>query len=445
MKLKYLLLFLLSSVSLLTTPLLSSDKITLDQCINWGLERNPSLQSVTLEKQLDLPASLAAWGQFLPSVSTSFSIEQSKYYYPTFVLPDGSVATRPDSLISEGRNRNSAFYLRVDETLFRGGRNYFNFKNTVLNEKIRNSRLKYERSLLRSQITRAFSNAIAADRWFDLAGKVIEQRRLQLHLAQVRFETGSVTRRDVLQAEVDLGRARSDSLSALFDAKRTSEELNILIDLPLDTTYTLAKLTPPFKIGWDIDSLITEGRKARGDIVSTELTVQMTNNDRLSAKGEYLPALTTSYYHRRSEQSGINTAFTLKPRSRYSQVGLTISWNLFDRFTRELRLQEARVRQQQAEFSVYENSRDIQHQVRVAADRLFSLYEQAEVAAQNSHWAEETLKFEQERYRLGSATIIELGAAQLSFIQAKNDQIRLETEFYTALGELELATGIVLR
>jgi len=78
-------------------------------------------------------------------------------------------------------------------------------------------------------------------------------------------------------------------------------------------------------------------------------------------------------------------------------------------------------------------------------DRLNSFYHQAEAAAQNAALAGETLAFERERYRLGSAGIIELGAAQVSYIQARSEQIRLESEFTAALGDLEKAVGKPLR
>ena len=162
-------------------------------------------------------------------------------------------------------------------------------------------------------------------------------------------------------------------------------------------------------------------------------------------KGDYLPLLSASVSHRRSEQSGINVGYRLNPRNRYTEYGLNASWMLFDRFTRNLRLQEAKISENQAQLSTYELRRDIKLQVRSTIDILKSLHQQALVAEQNSRWAERTLEFEQERYRLGSATVIELGAAQLSFIQAQSDQIRIETDYHKAIGDLEMAVGKVLR
>ncbi|MCF7810997.1 TolC family protein [bacterium] len=436
-----------------------SAQITLDQCIELGKKNNPSLQKTVLEKNLDRPASMAAWGQFLPRITTGYSIGQSKFYNPTFLNPDGSVATFPlsDSLetdtgwvyyeipVPEGKRRNSNWYLRVDETIFDGGQNYFNLKNSQITKRIRDNNLIYQEFALRAQVTAAYASTVAAERTLDLFLKVVEQRRLQLSLARTRFETGSVTRRDVLQAEVDLGRSLSDSLTAILNVNRSFENLNILIGLPLDTTYDLANLPMLFKPEWNADSLVQLAVERRADLVSTQLSLDINRNDLYTARGSYLPFLTASYIHSRSEQSGANTSFTVTPRNRYSEVGLTVSWTLFDRFTRSLRNQEAAVNRRQAELSANELALEIERQVRAASDRLISLYNQSEVAAQNSRYAEETLKFEQDRYRLGSATVIELGVAQVSFIQAKTDQITLETEFYIALGELESATGIILR
>ncbi len=452
---RYIPLILLAALSITGYASSVSAQVTLDQCIQWGLERNPSLQRTTLEKQLDKPGAMAAWGQFLPSVYVGYGIDQSKYYSPTYVDADGKVVTlpymvtTPDTTIvyevPEGKRRNSSYFVTVEEILFDGGRNYLNLKNSSLVNRSRHSSIEHERFVLRSEITRAFAQAIAAQRRLELAAKVVDQRRLQLRLAETRFETGSVTKRDVLQAEVDLGRALSDSLSTVLERRRTFEELNILVDLPLDTSYSFAELPQPFKPDWDAETLTADAVKLRGDLRSAELAVMTTHNDHLAAKGDYLPSLTASYFNSRSEKSGADVAYTLKPSNRYSEVGLNLRWTLFDRFTRSLKLQEAKVRNQQAKLTAFELDQNVRHQVRVASDQMISLYEQVQVAAQNSRWAEETLKFEQERYRLGSATVIELGTAQISFIQAKNDQIDLETQFYVALGELELATGKVLR
>ena len=264
-------------------------------------------------------------------------------------------------------------------------------------------------------------------------------------MARVRFETGSVTRRDVMQAEVDLGRAENDSLSAVMSNRQTLENLNFLIGFPIDSSYTLSNLPDLFNPDWDSEKLAAEALTHRSDYVISDLSIKMNRNNHTVSKGRYLPQVAASLSHSRSEQSGANVDFTLDPRNRSTAYNLSLSWELFDGFTRELNLEQSRIQHRKSIINRQDLERQIFKQVSEILYQLRSFYQQSLVADQNVGLANETLRFEEERYKLGSATTIELGVAQVSYIQARNDLINIETNFYIALGELENATGMVLR
>ncbi|MFH0765412.1 MAG: TolC family protein [Calditrichota bacterium] len=425
---------------------------TLDDCLKWGQERNPTLSRLRLEKALDEPGSRAAWGQFLPLINVGYGFDQSSYYNQTYLNPDGTVTRLPVTLVNgkvipvqSGRRRDSQWFLRVEEILFDGGRNYYNLRNSALVNANRSQQISAQSLILRADITRAYASLVSSVQMLNLAGEVIIQRQRQLELAEVRFNTGSVTKRDVMQAEVDWGRARTDSMNAALELRRAQNALNLAIGLPIDTTFTIAPLPPLFQPGWAADSLAEAAVTQRAEIGAATLNSNLKYNNWKAAKGDWLPQLSADLTHSRSEQSGANVPFTLNPRNRYTSLGMTLSWTLFDRFTRSLRTQEAKIAQDQTNIQRSELEREVRMETLTAADRLEVLYQQAVVAAQNSRWAKETLDFEQERYRLGSASVIELGAAQLSYIQARSEQIRLESEFAAALGDLERAVGNPLR
>jgi len=426
--------------------------VSLDQCISLGTERNPSLRRTALEMNLNQPAVRAAWGQFLPSVSVGYGINQYNSRINTYIADDGRVIELPITLpdgevipIEDRKSRNSSYYLNVEEVIFNGGRDYLNLKNAKLTKEISKHNLRTESIALRAKITQVYCMTVAAQQRQELAREVLQQRLRQIDLAQARFETGTVTRRDVMQAEVDLGRARNDSLSADLRLRRSIENLNLLIGFPVDSVYNLSDLPSLFIPKWDMNSLAAEALNKRGDLAASALTIYINKNDYLVSKSNYLPRLTGSYSYSRSEQSGTNVAFTLNPRNRSSSAYLTLSWQVFDRFSRSLRIQEAKIRHQKAQISREELKREVQREVYSAIDELKSIYYQNQVAHKNTELAAETYRFEEERYRLGSATKIELGNAHISFISARDDEIRLNTEFYIALGELEQATGMTLR
>jgi len=302
-----------------------------------------------------------------------------------------------------------------------------------------------ETFFLRSAITTAYCSAIAAFERLNLAEELLSQRRRQHKLATVRFETGSVTRRDVMQAEVDLGRAENDSLSAVISNRQSLENLNFLIGFPIDSSYTLSNLPELFSPNWISEDLASQALKHRSDLAISDLSIEMDRNNHTVARGAYLPQVAASLSHSRSEQSGTKVGFTLDPRNRSTAYNLSLSWQLFDGFTRELNLEQSRIQHKKSILNRDELERRIFKQVSEILYQLQSLYQQSLVAEQNVNLAKETHRFEEERYKLGSATTIELGVAQVSYIQARNDLINIKTNFYIALGELENATGMILR
>lgn len=442
-------------------------QVGLEECIESGMSNNPAIKSIELERQIDRSARRAAIGQFLPSVAVGFSLSRSSFYNPTYVNPDGSVATYPitqtdystyiDSSgylrvdtstirqvnvpIPEGSRKASTSYLRIEETLFDGRQNYHNYKNAILSLETRDARIENTRRLVRNAIIQAFAAASAAERRMILAGKMTALRRLQLEYASARFQSGSVTKRDVLQVEVELGRAISDSLRAVLAIRRSFEELNTQIGLPLDSLFQLAEIEHPSLPVSPVDELEEISLSKRGDYIELMKSISQSDNDIKIQKGNYLPRLSAGLSHDRSERSGVEEAYTFNPRNKNTTIDLTLSWLIFDRFSRDLNLQQARIKRAKLEIEKENVRQEIYRQVRSAFETVQSANLQVEVAATNATLAEQTLEFEQERYRLGSATLIDLNASQLSYFQAQTEKIVLESEYLAALGNLESAVG----
>jgi len=459
-----------TSLALGALCLVLSDSVraaTLEDCINWGLTRNPSIRKSELERSLVRPAKQAAAGQFLPSISVGYGISKSSFYNPTYINSDGRVSTFPNTEfkfdtyidplgylradtnsyreevipIPEGKRYGSTSFLRIDETLYNGGKNYYNYRNAHLSLEVRDARSKDTKRIVRQAITYAYAVAVLADRQLELAIRMTLQRRMQLDYARARLAAGSVTRRDLLQAEVELGRAVSDSLTAVLAIRRATEDLNVQIGLPLDTTFTLAEITLPSIPLISMDDLENLALDNRGDALAAKKSLEQLKNKVKGEKGNYLPQLTAGLSHDRSERSGTSEAFTLNPRNKNTTIDLTLSWLIFDKFTRELEVQQAKVDQGKMEIDNADLRLDIRRQVRKSAEKLQSAFIQVQVAESNATLAAQTLEFEQERYRLGSATLIDLNAAQLSFYQAQTEKIKQESDYLIAFGDLEAAVG----
>ncbi len=430
----------------------NAQTLNLDDCISYGEENSLDVRKKTLEQELDLPAGLAAWGQFLPSITVSYGVSQYSSRVKTYVADDGRVIELPILLptgeeipVMERKSRSSFYTININEVFFNGGRNYFNLKNSNLSKESRDFNLEAAKTSLRAAITQNYCAVYASQELLELYNEIIKQRRRQLDFAEVRFETGTATRRDVLQAEVEIGRAKNDSAAAALDLNRALKNMNLLIGFSVDSVYRVKDLPPVFNPDWDGDSMIGYALRHNSNYKSAGVNVKILKNDNKAAYGDYLPNIMGSYSYSRTEQSGANRDFTLDPRNKSSSLNLSVSWNLFDRFTRSLRLQDSKVKLQQAKIALDELKRSIRQEIQLTIVNLKSIFGQYEVAEQNIELARENLKFEEERYRLGNATTIDRGFAEISYIQARLDAIRLESDFYGALARLEEITGKNLR
>jgi outer membrane protein TolC len=133
-----------------------------------------------------------------------------------------------------------------------------------------------------------------------------------------------------------------------------------------------------------------------------------------------------------------NTNYDL---SNQRQISLALRWNLFDGFDRELTIV-----QRDAELDLAEaTATDAQHQVeaelttRIAeldAARTRTEITQTSVAA-----ATEDLRVQQERYRLGASTIVDLLTSQEALNQAEVDVVNARFDYLRAKAQIEALIG----
>lgn len=443
------LLFQLLVLAIMTSAGYGQKVLTLDACLDLGHNRNLDLKRASLESMLNPPSTWSALGQYFPSITVNYSImDRTDVSLKTFLAedprnPGGSVIELNEPVTKT--RFSSGYTIQASQTLFVGGRNYFNLLNTFHSNRMRDYQVNSQKFVVRSFITAAYCQTVAAARGLDVSKELVKQRQLQNESAQLRFQTGTVTKRDVMQTEVDLGRARNDSLAAALALRQSKELLNYLLNFPLDTVLTLKGLPELFWPKWNGDSLAAVALREEPNLLGTRAQSKIHRNNFLASWGEYLPQVNATLTQTRSEQSDSRNPFSFSPRDQTTQLGVRATWLLFDQFTRSFNRQESQIRKRQTDIEVGRQEEDLRRLVHDQLSQLQSIYMRAKVSEKNEMLAKETLDFEQERYRLGSGTVIDLSAAQVSYIEALREQITLETEFHIALAELEKATGILLR
>lgn len=455
--------------------------LSLEDCIAIALRENPAHQKVKMGITLSSSNVLAAYGSFLPTVSGGYSLAEDRYYNPTYLSPEGNAQTLPVTYttpgdttatffdangdgnltadevvpviqpsttttfpIAEGTRLFSGGQLQFSQLLFDGGRSIFALRSSQHAKRASEKSFDRDSQLLTFNTSSAYFGMLAKKHLLELAERVLEQRKEQLRLAEARYQVGAVTKLDVMQAEIDLGNQENAVLQAEQELGIARMELNRIMGIGLEEFYELIEDSLLFEPVLDPQELLELSIANRPDLHSLEAQLASNENTARAERGSYLPTVTFDLSLFRSEQGGENDKWTFSPDNRDTRFGFSLNWDLFSGFSRENRITQAKVSAQNSRYDIRDLKLSIEREVKEAALSLERIYRQSLITRKNRELARETLALERERYRLGSASLLDLRSAQVTYIQAETDHISKVLEFKTTLAQLEYATGTKL-
>lgn len=267
----------------------------------------------------------------------------------------------------------------------------------------------------------------------------------RLRLAQYKFDIGAGIKPDVLQAKIDYNNSTAARINqlALIDQRR--QTLNQLMNIAQDANYRVSDTIPvetELVLGTLLNNLALsspELQLARTNIKVAELNVAL-------AKASRYPTvqIVSAYnFNRTSNNQVINPFSPLFNLNRGFNYGITATIPILNNFTvrQQIRQAQLAVSFQELQFRSQEallntsllnafRNYDAQRQVVQTLDTSVSL-------------ARENLFIEQERYRIGRTTYIELRQAEenvstilTNLINARYNLKVAETELRRLRGEL---------
>ncbi len=450
-----------------------SGTLSIDDCVEIALRNNPGHQKTERALEASSANLLASYGRFLPTVTARYGISEDRYINPTFLNPEGTVSSFPmtipggtivthevvgDSVvhvieetedtvipIPEGRRRFSGGQILVSETIFQGGQNVFNLLKARHEKEAARRNIDASELDLVYQIHKQYYQVLADMKRVELADEVLQQREEQLRLARARHEVGSVTRLDVMQAEIDRGNQENTLTTEQNDLKVSRMELNRLMGIPLDIEFDMVDNFDTFEPAFDEQKLIEGAMSRRPDLMSLVSQENAAAKEVWIQRGSYLPSLTFDLYLFRNQQGSGNDPFSYSPDNEDTRLALNLNWEFFSGFSRHSSARAASVNLENLRYDLLDKKLLIEQEVKEAVMNLESVFQQSRITGKNRQLASETLRLEQERYRLGSSSLLDLRTAQVTYVEAETEHINKVFEFNTSYAALEKATGLDLK
>jgi outer membrane protein len=428
-------LFLICS-SALAQQASSAKPISLNEAILLAQRNSPqAIQARGLERT-SAAARRSATGALLPN----FNLSMGR------VIQYGGQTTRINSngeQVAVAQRPTNSTGLSLGMTLFDAGKEFYNLYAARANEDAAEAGTITARYNVALDVKRQYYAVLAALESEDAAKAQMEQARAQLASSVAKVKAGVATRSDSLRGVIQVGNAQLAQITAESNLEVANAALTRLVGSATPVTADPASVNEQFEAL--PDSAALSALADRGPAVKqAEANVAAAKQLRRASKTSYFPTLSANYSR---SGTGVDSRFGLgsDPFAYNGRLSFSLSYPLFNGFTREEQVARADVAEENAAASL----RDAQ----LAADQLLAQYlgslrgASARVAVQRASVAaaEEDVRVQQQRYNIGASTLLDLLISQTTLEQARVALIAARYDYRIARAQIETLIGQDLR
>lgn len=372
----------------------------------------------------------SAFGNYLPTVTARGSGG------PSFSAGASRVDPTTGQVISGDRTNTSLnMGLSASIDVFTG------FRRGAESRAARASNVAAEASLTDARYQQAYATtnqfftALLAEDLVTVSEASLRRAEEQLKVSIARLQAGSATRSDSLRSTVQLGNARLQLIQAQAGLAAAEAQLARLIGergrvRAADDSAFYAVVTI------DTAAVHAEAVAQSPQVRAAEATAAAADAQASVARAAYWPtaSLTASTGW---NGSGATDYDLFNNRS----LNLGVNWNIFNGFQREQTITLQNNARDLAAAQAEDARREVAAEVITQMAQLAAAREAIEISKVSLEAAQEDLRVQQERYRLGASTIVDVLTSQEALTQAEVDAVTTRFDYLAAKAQLEALIG----
>jgi outer membrane protein TolC len=417
--------------SALAATLAQEPTVTLEEAIRLAERVQPSVVQAQGSVRNAGAQLRAAYGQFLPSVNASSSAGNS--------FSEGLSRTDPltGQIISGNTSTTSVSAgLSASIDLFTGFRRGADVRSAKAQGQAADANLLDARFQSKLNTTQEFLSALYSNQLLSVRQASVRRAEEQLKVSIAKLASGSATRSDSLRSLVTLGNARLQLVNAQADLATAEANLGRLIGV--NGRVRAADDSSYYRVRQVLDttSLRKEAESQSPRVQSAVASESAANAAVSAAKSGYWPTLSLNgnYNYNGSNRNDYNL---FNNRS----VSLQLSWPLFNRFTRERTITTQETNRDVAQAQAQDARLLVQSSLTAQLALLDAARLRIEITQVSVRAAEEDIRVQQERYRLGASTIVDLLTSQEALDQAEVDVVNARFDYLRAKAQIEALIG----
>lgn len=410
--------------------------VTLEDAIALALRAQPAIVQAEGDLSVAYAGKREAVGGYLPSLTFSSGISQNS---PNRWNP------QTQQYIIGSRSVSYSTGLNASLQIFDGFSRWAQVKAAGATVASADAALTNQRFQIILQTKQAFFNAVAAGELLRVTQTQVQRSEQQLRISKDKLAAGSAIRSDTLRSTVDLGNARLALLNAQAQLATAQANLARLIGVDGSVQATGTPALPDIGV-LDTLALRQEVLGQSPSVQSAEARARAARAQVGVSRAQYFPSLTATFS---PSWAGAQNDVWISPSSltAWPQLGtswslrFSLSWSLFNGFSRETAMSRSTASRDAAEASAAEARRQANANFTQQLASLEAAAQQLTIAQASRAAADEDLRVQQERYRLGAATIVDVLTSQVSLGQAEVALVQARLNVLVAKAQIEALLG----
>jgi len=411
------------------------ESLSLDDCIQIALTNKEALKASALDLESSRQSIKGSYSNILPNLILSGGVDNLKQrrFIPEFdTIP---------AFYYDTTGTSSSARVSLSQNIYDGGKWWNSIAQSKTNYKIAEQYDRQVKTNIMREVHRNYFNYLKSLQLLDVSQSNLNSSQQQLALTKQRFDLGSARKTDLLKAEVRYGQARVDvinneavlknaylSLKNAMGIVRTDRDFIVN-----DDVFFLEKI-PGFENGFEsIQKFNPSVLAKKNQIISAEYSEKI-------AKGSRLPEIKASANYS-SNSKDFQTLSNELDKNWTMNTSLSFSIPIFTGNTLSTTIQQAKLNVRKQESEYLTQLQDLSVQLELILDQLNYYKEVIPINEKVVASAEEDVKLVQERYSLGSASILEVLDAQVSLVTARSSLIRSKYDSMIEQASLKAILG----
>ena len=427
------------------TPGKEPKKLTLDDVIKIALDQNLSVRQAQNNMESAQSGVLTAYGLYLPTLSASGSWTRTQSERPASTQIIGGI---PFSVGAQSSTLNNfSTGLSVGYTIFDGFGREASFNRAVSTAVSAEQQAARTRQLIVYSAQSSYLNVLRNEQLVKVSEENLKRDMRQLDRITESNRVGALSLADVYRQQSIVANDELSLISAQNNYDKAVADLLSLIGADVAEDYKIQDVSIPTEIDQtELDTTVgilknfeSFRKKATGirpDYQSAVESYNASESGVTSASSRYWPSvsafagynLSSSEFQTIKDNKGLNW-------------GLGIRWSLFDGFLTNQNIQAAQATRRNAELTLLQTERNISVDVKKALLDVEAARKQYEASQKSLVSATQDRRVAEERYDLGSGTLLDLLTANANFVNSQASKVNATYNSIIARKNLEYVLG----